>query len=323
MRRSTTWFAAAFTVGLLLTSVPSSAFVRTTTCSSICLQVCPADGICEDGGEDSAGEACSLGGDCADCGYRGDPSPNATATCWGDDGYTDPVPVAWLRDRIEYVVDSDGYAGIPDLNDVVAAVDASFATWNEVEGSYILVESGGLSEEPVNNVDTINVITFVEEGWEYAPAALAIASVTYSPCGEIVDADIEFNADEWSFRNLGTGPVLATSHDLQNTLTHEIGHLLGFDHCHDDAVVGASNCEEATMRVQTEAGDITMRDLSTDDIAAIVAVYPSGGSPPDSYACPTKRSRKRGCATSANPSTGLALLCLIACAKTRQRPGVA
>lgn len=288
-------------VFIALAAAPADAFVRTTTCSSICHQVCPADGVCSDGGEGAADTQCELGQDCADCGFRADPSPNALASCWSDDEFTEPVPVAWLIDTVEYVIDSAGYSGIPDLDAIIETTDASFASWNEAPGSYIRTVSAGTAEVVVDNVDMINVITFIEDGWEHAPAALAIASVTYSPCGEIVDTDIELNADEWAFRILGNGPVLASRHDLQNTLTHEIGHLLGLDHCHDDAVVGVPDCEEATMRVQTEAGETRMRELSADDLAAIAHVYPVGGAPPETTACPTTRTRKRGCSTSDRP----------------------
>lgn len=288
---------APVTVALLvLAPAPSSAFVRTTTCSSICHQVCPSDGVCADGGDGSTGADCALGQDCADCGIRPDPRPDVVTPCWDGDELTPPVPVAWLAETVEYVVDERGYSGIPDIDAILETTAASFESWNAAPGSNMRTVSGGLADVAVNNVDMVNLITFVEEGWRHAPAALAIASVTYSPCGEIVDVDIELNADAWSFRILGSGPVLATRHDLQNTLTHEIGHFLGLDHCHDDAVVGLNDCEEATMRVETEAGDTQMRDLSADDLAGIAYIYPTGGAPPETNSCPTTRTRKRGCA---------------------------
>jgi hypothetical protein len=313
--------AALLVVAGLVASTQAYGFVRTTTCSSICHQVCPSDGVCEDGGDGALREACTLGGDCADCGLRADPAPDAVTSCWTEDGYTEPVPIAWLIDGVEYVVDSAGYTPISDLSAILQTVDSSFETWNSATGSYVRATHGGSADVGANNVDMVNVITFVEDNWAYAPAALAIASVTYSPCGEIVDADIELNADDWSFRILGTGPVLATSHDLQNTLTHEIGHFLGFDHCDNDAAVGAADCSEATMRVQTEAGDITMRDLSADDIAAIAHVYPIGGSPPGTSSCQTERRRRRGCASAEPrvPAWWVGLLGFLGMRRTRGR----
>lgn len=295
--RITHWVAFAI---VALSMLPNAyGFVRTTTCSSICVQVCPQDGVCEDGGAESVAAACDLGQDCADCGLRADPSPTARLGC--DDA--EPIPIAWLTDSTEYTLDEDGYSGVSDTEALQAVVDVSFATWNLVDGAYFSVASAGRSAVEVNNRDATNVITFVETDWAHARAALALASVTYAPCGEIVDADIEVNATDWTFKIIGGGPVLRTSHDIQNTLTHEIGHFLGMDHCDDDAVVGATNCDEVTMRVQTEAGDITMRDLSPDDLAATRAVYPTDGAPPLSAECPDT-TQERGCGCVAARSSG-------------------
>jgi hypothetical protein len=300
--RISSWIAAAI---VTLSFLPDAqAFVRTTTCSSICHQVCPSDGVCQDGGADSQAADCELGEDCADCGIRADPSPSARVAC--ED--TEPLPIAWLTDSTEYTLDSAGYPEVGTIEALQATVDASFTTWNEVAGTYFVTEALEPAALEVNNLDATNVITFVERDWAYAPAALALASVTYAPGGEIVDADIEVNADDWTFKILGSGPALRTSHDIQNTLTHEIGHFLGMDHCHDDAVVNEPNCDAVTMRVQTEAGDITMRDLSQDDIAAAQLVYPSGGSPPGTSASSTETS-ERGCAcSSAHRGQGLDVL---------------
>jgi hypothetical protein len=81
--------------------------------------------------------------------------------------------------------------------------------------------------------------------------------------------------------------------DLQNTLTHEFGHLIGLDHnCTDAATRGipvdhlgqlAPACARAsaeqraaTMFNQAGSGDIGKRDLAPDDIQAVCDVYPAG-----------------------------------------------
>ena len=131
-------------------------------------------------------------------------------------------------------------------------------------------------------------------------AVVALTSVLYDPTtGRIMDADIELNGWDgvlagvitnppqhgWYFTCFpGTPPpTICTDYgqpaagqpacgymDLQNTLTHEIGHLIGLAH---------SPVPGATMNATTQPGEIQKRDLAQDDIDAVCSVYPvsSGG----------------------------------------------
>src|SRR5204862_6586571 len=84
--------------------------------------------------------------------------------------------------------------------------------------------------------------------------------------------------------------------DLQNTLTHEFGHLLGLDHnCYgsadrsrgiDQNGHAVPDCnrappavQEATMYASVMRGDVARRDLSADDIDGVCAIYPATGAP--------------------------------------------
>lgn len=295
---------------LLLVVVPGHAFVRTTTCASICHQVCPADGVCEDGGTDSVGEACSLGQDCADCGWRANPSPPSGFICtfeMVDDArvFTEiPLPIFWPSAEPGFHVNELGYSGIEGVEAIESVVKRSFRTWNDVEESRFHAEYAGLSERQVPFINGQNLVTFVESdtclenfeglticGWRnragYSPLALALASVSHDPRnGEIVDVDIEINADDWEFELIDENSD-GTRHDLQNTLTHEIGHFIGLDHCHVDALVSGDDCTPVTMRAQADLADTSMRDLSEDDIAGAVDIYPEleESNPPKGCIC--------------------------------------
>ena len=62
--------------------------------------------------------------------------------------------------------------------------------------------------------------------------------------------------------------------DVQNTVTHELGHAIGLAH---------SPVVEATMYYQqTSSGEITKRDLAADDIDAICTLYATGTVTPGS-----------------------------------------
>lgn len=113
---------------------------------------------------------------------------------------------------------------------------------------------------------------------------IALTTVSYvDGTGEIVDADIELNA--WA----GTGPsppgyyftcvdppaptctapgdAGCITMDVQNTVTHEAGHVLGLGH---------STVSTATMYASAPIGETSKRTLAPDDVAGICAIYPAG-----------------------------------------------
>ena len=103
---------------------------------------------------------------------------------------------------------------------------------------------------------------------------IAVTTTTFSQCtGRIVDADIEFNARHFDFTTGSGGPCGqgagsdCVKTDLRNTLVHEIGHLLGFDH---------SPVNGSTMYVTAQPGEVEKRSLHEVDIAGLCDVYPAG-----------------------------------------------
>ena len=102
--------------------------------------------------------------------------------------------------------------------------------------------------------------------------------------------------------------------DVQNTVTHEIGHALGLDDEYTDPV--------PTMYGTAAFGDVEKRSLSPDDVAAMCAIYPRGAATPSCIA-PTAPARG-GCATEGVPGGVLLGLAAFAarrlwCAATRAR----
>jgi hypothetical protein len=136
---------------------------------------------------------------------------------------------------------------------------------------------------------------------------VALTSVLYEPDnGRIVDADIEVNG--WDGQAAGTSLSSGSSGpphgwyftcdkqagwnacatygqadcyhlDLQNTVTHEVGHLVGLAHpCESGSCTPA--LEPLTMYPQTSPGDLEKRTLHADDVAGLCTIYPAerGGS---------------------------------------------
>jgi hypothetical protein len=111
-----------------------------------------------------------------------------------------------------------------------------------------------------------NSIVFAPEGAAQAEGALAITIVTYDKSlGQILDADIIFNGEH----RFAPAETLTSDsrnvYDLQNVLTHELGHFLG---------LGEENTERrATMFSRSAPAEIRKRDLSKLDRVNIRELY--------------------------------------------------
>jgi hypothetical protein len=127
----------------------------------------------------------------------------------------------------------------------------------------------------------------------YDPASPAITSISANK-GVITIATIDVNARDFSWADLSLESDRAGSaYDLQNTLTAQIGHVLGFDSSCvpaarsgmtllDDAGQAVPACEAASAAIQETtmfdpvlAGETKKRTLDRDDRNAVCDTYPS------------------------------------------------
>jgi hypothetical protein len=115
--------------------------------------------------------------------------------------------------------------------------------------------------------------------WEHSAAALGVTTTTYNAVtGSLADADIELN-DTRSATNRGflftvvdAPPCLAggeaatcVATDVQNTVTHEVGHFMGLAH---------SAAADSTMLADAQPGETSKRSLDTGSLAFVCQVYP-------------------------------------------------
>lgn len=210
----------------------------------------------------------------------------------------------WTRREIPWVLNDAGLANTP-LVDVQAALNRSFDAWQDVPCSDIAFRSDGLTPRrdvgfDDTRDDNLNLLVFRETScadravvpagdscwpagdcaevygcWDHSDAVIALTFATYAKkLGIIVDADIEFNAARHRFTATeATGPKCLTSletdcvgTDVQNTATHEIGHLLGLDH---------SRSFNSTMYPTAGEGETKKRIPYQDDIDALCDIYPA------------------------------------------------
>lgn len=140
------------------------------------------------------------------------------------------------------------------------AIQSAFDAWNDVACS-------GMSARFDPSGTHRNKVAFETDDWEHSRTSFAVTAVSYRPDdGEIVEADIEVNEFDYDFDALESGPSPNVP-DLQNTITHEIGHAFGFAHSKHDS---------ATMYGGARPGETRKRTLHSDDIDGLCQVYGRG-----------------------------------------------
>ncbi|MFT7580663.1 MAG: hypothetical protein ACI9MR_002336 [Myxococcota bacterium] len=157
-----------------------------------------------------------------------------------------------------------------------AALERAMASWNAVDCAYVKLQGkGGTCFTEVGLASwpgPQNVVSWHDGpgAWPHSDPVVALTSITYDPSdGALVDADIEVNGAGFVFSDDVGG--VANAYDLEQTLTHELGHLLGLDH---------SPVREATMYVSSTAGEVKKRTLDDDDIEALCTNHAMRDAPP-------------------------------------------
>lgn len=179
------------------------------------------------------------------------------------------VPVYWKTLPITYWISRPGSQNLPQ-DAHIDVIKTSFATWNGQDCSRFSFTFGGLLDAPkaeyIPGGNNQNVVLWIErEGaWEHPSDVLAVTPLKYNgSTGEIHDADIMLNGVNfrWSIQT----PVPQGHYDVQNTVTHEAGHVLGLDHSDD---------QNAAMYGDAPVGDISKRSLKEDDRIGVCSIYP-------------------------------------------------
>lgn len=197
-----------------------------------------------------------------------------------------------------------------------SVIESTIRAWNEPTAgcSYMNLALEEPEEQEVGR-DNVNLIKFRDVSWCrpalgddpprcHADSAAGLTTAVYvddvrsKRDGAIVDADIELNGVNFSIsvdgQSEGTAGCKA---ELANTLTHELGHLLGLEHpCrvgndpervdHTGARVpmcsmatGIPAITEATMYNFQDCGERKKESISQDEIEAICTIYPLAKDP--------------------------------------------
>jgi hypothetical protein len=211
--------------------------------------------------------------------------------------------LAWPAGTVQY---HPSAAGDPELGEAAfAAIEASAATWERQMltcGNLTLVVGTRSSSRSVGYVDRTgatneNLILFRTQDctevtpdgdtcqhdgdcgnkfdcWDFAQGTLAITTTNFDTGnGQMLDADVELNAASHLFTTVDSPPctsedaLTCVSIDVQNTVTHELGHSLGLAHSPDP---------RSTMYAGAERGETKKRVLDDGSQEFVCTAYPQG-----------------------------------------------
>ncbi len=178
-------------------------------------------------------------------------------------------------------------AGAPGVAGALSAISSGAAVWGASGADFAFAYAGTTSSDLSSCNNTPDAERVV--GWVDQPGStLAVTCTFYSTSGSpypAIDFDMEIDPS-WTWTTGSTG----VSTDLQSVATHEFGHALGLNH---------SSINAAAMYFSYQGGTLK-RNLHSDDVAGIVAIY--GGNSPQPTDTPTQTNTPSGPAATPTPT---------------------
>lgn len=160
------------------------------------------------------------------------------------------------------------------------AIQRSINAWTGVSGINLNVNN--VSTRTITSTphyDGKNQIKFYSTQWETLPfappsSALAVTITTYGENGNIEDADIFMNGKYFNWAVVDSTQE-SSDRDIQNVITHELGHFFGLDHSSENASEPDTDRYAATMFFASFPGETSRQSLEAGDMYGIQHIYTS------------------------------------------------
>lgn len=194
-----------------------------------------------------------------------------------DSGEKVPARLKWNTREITIAISSSMTTASPNIvrgSDVEGAIRRSLATWEAAaDVRFRIVDSDRLTVSPSGvRGDGINLVTIAPAPdnillFERDPDNISATTRVFYKRNSITEADIVLNP----YQQFSTDGAFGT-YDLEATLTHEIGHLLGLSH---SSFPGSTMFENYGRNGMFGMPNLAARTLSTLDVAAVTDLYGS------------------------------------------------
>jgi hypothetical protein len=171
----------------------------------------------------------------------------------------------------------------------LAAIQGAAAAWHDQSGANISLSYAGYTNVTALTLDYKNEVFFRND----TGGATIAETYWYSSGTRFVDADVVFHEADHVFTTASYG-CSGAAYFIENTGTHELGHVLGMAH---------STVDTATMWPYSDYCETIRETLDPDDIAGIQSLYP----PVSTTTVPSAPGQLSAAVSAANPSSSLTL----------------